>query len=45
MAEQVQASSKLEKYTEKAVMKHYVKGLKVWEYDLTTKQWKHTDTL
>jgi Fe-S-cluster containining protein len=45
MAEQVQASQKLEKYTQKAVMRRHVKGLKVWEYDLAAKKWRHTDTL
>ena len=36
---QVKASEKLEKYTQSRIQKYYKRGLRIWEYDLTTKKW------
>ncbi len=39
MAKQVEASGKLEKYTQNRIKKHHGKFVKIWEYDLATKKW------
>ena len=39
LTRQVEASEKLEKYTQNRIQKCHKKDLKIWEYDLTTKKW------
>jgi Fe-S-cluster containining protein len=39
MIRQLQASEKLDKYIQNRIRKHFKEGIKLWEYDLTTKQW------
>ncbi len=39
MAEQLEASDKINKHIEKSIKRHYRKGLRLWEYDLATKKW------
>jgi Fe-S-cluster containining protein len=41
MKTQLEASEKLEKYIQNRIRKYYKKGIKLWEYDLTTKQWNY----
>ncbi len=38
---QLQASEKLDKYLQHRIRKHFKKGIKLWEYDLSTKQWNY----
>ncbi|MCW4005803.1 MAG: YkgJ family cysteine cluster protein [Candidatus Bathyarchaeota archaeon] len=45
MTAQLQANDKLEKYIQNRIKKHSRHGLKIWEYNLATKQWIHTHTL
>ncbi len=39
LTRQVEASEKLEKYTQNRIQKYHKKGLRIWEYDLMTKKW------
>jgi Fe-S-cluster containining protein len=39
MAKQIEASNKLERYTQKRIGKNSLKNLRIWEYDLATKKW------
>jgi hypothetical protein len=39
MTQQLQANSKLEKYTRRHLKKNSRRGLRIWEYDLESKKW------
>jgi Fe-S-cluster containining protein len=43
LTKQVEASERLEKYTQNRIQKHLKKNLRIWEYDLTTKKWVSND--
>ncbi len=39
MSKQLEASDKINKHIEKCIRKHHQKGLRLWEYDLTSQKW------
>jgi Fe-S-cluster containining protein len=39
LTKQVEASEKLEKYTQARIQKYRKKGLRIWEYNIATKKW------
>ena len=39
MNKQLEASNKLDKYIKTRIRKNFQKGIRLWEYDLNTKQW------
>lgn len=39
MKTQLEASEKLDKYIQNRIRKYFHKGIRLWEYDLATKQW------
>jgi Fe-S-cluster containining protein len=42
MANQLEASNKLNAYISKSLKKHFQRGLKIWEYNLATGTWVFT---